>query len=298
MSLDDLPALARQQAGLFTREQAYGEGWSPRQVRRRLVSGRWVIVAGQAVGLAGLEVGAWQLAFAVHLTWPGAVVSHEVAGALWGFPVRPLRLGTATVDRQRGVRSPGLLAHRETLAPQDVGMFGGLPVTTRTRTAIDLLARLPWGQARDLHAWLTTRQVLADRDLADAAQARTGRAGVPQLRRLVVASRTGALSAAEELLHEILRQASFGGWAANVPVRVAGRIIAVVDVLFELTRVAIEVDGWAAHSDREAFHHDRVRQNALVLAGYTVLRFTWADLTKRPSEVVSTIRRANKRAAG
>jgi very-short-patch-repair endonuclease len=54
--------------------------------------------------------------------------------------------------------------------------------------------------------------------------------------------------------------------------------------------LAIEVDGWAWHHDVERFRRDRQRQNALVLAGWTVLRFTWHDLTQRPGEVVAEIR--------
>ena len=49
----------------------------------------------------------------------------------------------------------------------------------------------------------------------------------------------------------------------------------------------MEIDGWSAHSDRESFERDRRRQNALVNAGYVVLRFTWRDLKDRPDDVVA-----------
>jgi very-short-patch-repair endonuclease len=74
-------------------------------------------------------------------------------------------------------------------------------------------------------------------------------------------------------------------------------VIAVVDVLFARERVVIEVDGYATHSDRQAFQRDRSRQNQLVAAGYTVLRFTWRDVAERPQHVVSTIRAALDRSA-
>jgi hypothetical protein len=45
-------------------------------------------------------------------------------------------------------------------------------------------------------------------------------------------------------------------------------------------------------SDVDRFAQDRVRQNALVLAGWTVLRFTWHDLMSRPQAVVAEIRAA------
>jgi very-short-patch-repair endonuclease len=50
------------------------------------------------------------------------------------------------------------------------------------------------------------------------------------------------------------------------------------------------VDGWAWHHDAEAFRRDRQRQNVLVLAGWTVLRFTWSDLTHRPDRVIHDVR--------
>ena len=40
----------------------------------------------------------------------------------------------------------------------------------------------------------------------------------------------------------------------------------------------------------ERFQRDRSRQNRLVAAGWTVLRFTWRDLVERPGYVVRTIR--------
>lgn len=65
-----------------------------------------------------------------------------------------------------------------------------------------------------------------------------------------------------------------------------------LDLAFVHERIAVEVDGWAWHSDVERFRADRRRQNALVLAGWTVLRFTWDDLTNRPEQVVAQIQAA------
>ena len=41
---------------------------------------------------------------------------------------------------------------------------------------------------------------------------------------------------------------------------------------------------------RERFQRDRTRQNRLVAAGWTVLRFTWNDLRDRPNGVIAEIR--------
>ncbi|HVL26855.1 MAG TPA: type IV toxin-antitoxin system AbiEi family antitoxin domain-containing protein [Acidimicrobiales bacterium] len=39
------------------------------------------------------------------------------------------------------------------------------------------------------------------------------------------------------------------------------------------------------------FEEDRLRQNALVLAGWTLLRFTWADVTERGLATVAAVAR-------
>ncbi len=72
---------------------------------------------------------------------------------------------------------------------------------------------------------------------------------------------------------------------------VDGELIAVVDVALIASRIAIEVDGMAYHVDVDRFRRDRSRQNDLVALGWTVLRFTWADLTERPGYVIAMIRR-------
>jgi very-short-patch-repair endonuclease len=57
------------------------------------------------------------------------------------------------------------------------------------------------------------------------------------------------------------------------------------------------VDGWAWHVDVDRFRTDRRKGNAPTRAGWTLLRFTWHDLTSRPAEVVAEIRYALERAA-
>jgi very-short-patch-repair endonuclease len=53
----------------------------------------------------------------------------------------------------------------------------------------------------------------------------------------------------------------------------------------------VEFDG-DVHRDRRVFVHDLRRQNGLVLAGWTVLRFSSADVLGRPAWVVDVIRTA------
>ncbi|MGQ0431745.1 MAG: endonuclease domain-containing protein, partial [Microthrixaceae bacterium] len=76
----------------------------------------------------------------------------------------------------------------------------------------------------------------------------------------------------------------------------AGRFIARIDAAYPDHKIALEVDGYGAHSSPYAFQRDRTRQNRLVALGWTVLRFTWADVVDRPATVATTIREAFARA--
>lgn len=297
MQLSDVPAAAENQNGTFTRDQARRAGVTTRQIRRRLAARRWKVVAGEALAPTGQAIGPPQLAFAVVLTWPSAVVSHELAGALHQFPLVFNGLGTSTVRQTLSVRANGLCAHRLPLTAQETCDGGGFPITTAERTALDLLRTLPWSQCRSLWAWLGTRGVLSLSDIEAELTRRERRLGSGQLRKLIDVSATGSLSAAEDILHDVLRCALISGWRPNAAVEVGGRVVAVVDALFDAARLVIEVDGYAAHSTPQAFQRDRERQNLLVAAGYQVLRFTWMDLNRRPEVVLSSIRAALTRAA-
>jgi len=85
----------------------------------------------------------------------------------------------------------------------------------------------------------------------------------------------------------LLTSAGITGWKANQ--RIAGYE---VDVLFREAGVAIEIDGFAFHSDAETFQRDRNKQNAIALAGYQILRFTWLDLVEYPQRVITDVNRA------
>jgi very-short-patch-repair endonuclease len=71
-----------------------------------------------------------------------------------------------------------------------------------------------------------------------------------------------------------------------------GRGAARVDLAYPSRRLAVELDGKAAHHTDRAFEDDRVRDNRLRLAGWTVLRYTWHRFTTEPGAVVAELRDA------
>lgn len=123
----------------------------------------------------------------------------------------------------------------------------------------------------------------------DASRSLGGTPGNAARLRVVRALAANPWSPAERLLHELLRGAGFTDWVANPVVRVEGRRLH-PDVLLG-AELVIEVDGYAVHGGRDAFQRDHDRQNLLVQAGFTVLRFTWEDVTERPALVITRIGR-------
>ena len=71
----------------------------------------------------------------------------------------------------------------------------------------------------------------------------------------------------------------------------SGAFLGRADLAWPDSKVLVEFDG-DVHRERRVFVNDLRRQNALVAAGWTVLRFTSADVLGRPDEVVAEIRRA------
>jgi very-short-patch-repair endonuclease len=69
-----------------------------------------------------------------------------------------------------------------------------------------------------------------------------------------------------------------------------GRWIARVDLALPELRIAIEYDGREVHDRPDVFVRDRRRQNDLVAAGWTVLRFSAADL-RSPDLIVNAVSR-------
>jgi very-short-patch-repair endonuclease len=168
----------------------------------------------------------------------------------------------------------------------------GLPVTSRPWTVLDLLGTLPLRESMRLADRAVQRRWISESDALRRLEHYPGRPGNTQLRTVAARLGDGAAADSERLLHRLLRRAGIEGWIPNREIWTAGELVGVVDVAIPARRIAIEVDGMAYHVDVDRFRADRTKQNALVALGWTVLRFTWADLTERPGYVVAMVRRA------
>jgi len=139
--------------------------------------------------------------------------------------------------------------------------------------------------------WVVTRELLSRENLELAVARNPGRWGNTRRRRALDDTPTGALGAGERRLHALLTTARIAGWLPDQRVFDDVGLVGRADVLFKDVGLVIEIDGLAYHG-QASFQSDRTPQNRLVNAGFTVLRFTWQDLTDSPADVLCQIRAA------
>ena len=276
----------REQDGVITLAQARAAGLSQAAAARRVRSGHR---RRCSKGLYFAETHPFTDAARVRIAvWSyGADAAASGLAAAWWHGLTRFAPDLVEVTASRsnhGRRHDDTKLRRRDLAPADIVERRGLRVTALPLTVIEAAVRRVGG-AKLMDSALQRDVEL--RELWRAHLRNKGRYGSPAARRLLQAASDGARSEAERLLVKLLRDAGIKGWKTNYPV---GRYK--VDVAFPQAKVAIEVDGWAFHSDGEAFQIDRERQNAIALLGWQVLRFTWLDLTEYPQRVLAVIRSA------
>jgi very-short-patch-repair endonuclease len=219
-------------------------------------------------------------------------LGFATAAHLWGIiEAAPDRISVVVSGGRHVAARPGVRTHRVVVPPSAVQRLDGYPATTRRWTLLDHLGQLSEKDAVRLADRALQRRWLTLRDVEQRLSEFPGRAGNRVLRTVLSTCGDGAAAHSERLMHRLLRRAGIDGWTANQPVWADGELIGVVDIAFRELRLAIEIDGLAFHTDVDRFQRDRIRQNGLVSEGWTVLRFTWADLTQRPGYVIATIRR-------
>lgn len=225
-----------------------------------------------------------QRALAVMLWRPEAVLTHEIAARRW-WPELSTDLIRAAVRTR--VRASRYSFSNRLIPPHQVFRSALFRYTSPSLTALDLCLDLgPEAVDRVLASRAATLGTLRA-----ALSACSNRSGNNERQTILLDSRDEPWSAAERTAHRLLRNAGLQGWATNRSIRVGGALY-YLDIAFGSERVAVEIDGRQFHSDSLTFESDRRRQNRIVLAGWTVLRFTWRMLIDAPDQVVADIRRA------
>jgi hypothetical protein len=220
---------------------------------------------------------------------------------LWLLGVDVLPPGTPVLECvvPRGVvlpRRQGLRVREAALPRRDRYRLHDVRCLRPTRAVADLLRRLPLAEAvvvadASRRARLCTEQQLRDELLAHAKLR-----GVRQARDVLDLSDPRAESPPESRVRLLLVQAGLAPVPQYDVFGPDGDWLARVDLAFPELRIAVEYDGRAVHERADVFTRDRQRQNALVAAGWVVLRFSAEDLRLRKAQIVQTVLAAVGRA--
>lgn len=284
---------ARARHGLISTDAALAAGLTHHQIKQRIKTGQWERRHRGVYAVAGAPRTYEQRVLAACLATAG-VGSHRASMVLW--EVEPdCRVAEVTVRQGRTPHHEGVVVHRSVdLRREHVSVRSGIPVTNPLRMLADVGSVLPvfyvercieQGLARRLFTataivgvrWELSKQGRNGLGALDEAIRRQG-FHLGDLESVLEAAFARLCVAydlpAPELQHEVV----VGGRRRRI------------DAAWPDRRVAVEVDGFASRIDRGRFQDDRDRQNALVQAGWTVIRFTWEDVVRRPLHVATQIR--------
>lgn len=214
-----------------------------------------------------------------------AVVSHRCAGAEWDLlppPGDPIEVTTLA----RGASTARIRVHRSRTLDRtrDVVLREGLPVTTPTRTLVDLAQVLT---AHRLERVCHRAEHLRKLDAAALLAPSPGRRSIALTKAVSGLADHGPAITRGELEERFLALiAAHGLPRPQVNARICGHE---VDFLWPAVRLIVETDGRATHLTPTAFESDRRRDAMLQVAGYRVVRFTYAQVIFQPQSVVGVL---------
>lgn len=220
----------------------------------------------------------------------GAVLSRRSAGQLWG--VLPRMDIWPEVTRPSFFRSrTGIVVHRGTLAPDELGSVRDIPVTSISRTLFDYAGI---ASRRQLERAMHEAEVrgLTDRvSLPELLERYPRRRGAANLRSLLASKTPVGITQndLEELFVDFLEAHGLPRPVLNGALPVRGRLLR-PDCMWTESRLIAELDGRAAHGTERAFEGDRQRDRILLAEGWRSTRITWRQLRDEPAAIAADLR--------
>lgn len=284
--------LADRHHGVVARFHLVDAGLTRAEIDHRVARGSLIPLhrGVYAVGHRALSVrGRWIAA--VFAGGRGAVLSHRSAAALWGIRGSD-RAAIEISTPSRGGERSGLEAHRAHLVADEITIREQIPVTTPARTLFDLAAVLDRHRLERATHEAEVLRLLSPASLPVLLERHPGRRGAKHLRAILDDLRErGATVTKSELENRFLSVVVRAGLPRpriNADVPTALRAYE-VDATWAAARLAVELDGAAAHRTRRAFEEDRLRDRALAVAGWRTIRITWHELRAHPDRVAADL---------
>jgi hypothetical protein len=281
----ELGRIAAASYGVVTRSQLVRAGLTAEEIKQRVRRGTLLREhrGVYRVGHRAPSVEARYLA-AVRACGEGALLSGRAAGHLLGLLKGPAPGPEVTTPTERRIedirtRRSGNIDRRDATA------FRGIPVTTVSRTVVDLAAVLaPDELARACHeagVLHGTRPTEVEAVLAR----RPNSPGAAALRRVLRGEVHVTLSKLERRFLELLRAAGFVLPETNRPA--GGRR---VDCRWPEQRLTVELDSYRYHQSRHAWEQDRRREREARVRGDEFRRYTYGEVFEHPRLMLQELR--------
>ncbi len=278
------------QNGVIARRQVLSTGLTPARLRSKVRTGRWVVVHPTVYRSAEHPYSGVSRVRAAAL-WAGSngYLYGHAAAWWWGLtPIEPAQVSVVIPRSENRRGQIGIDVIRRALSPVDRATYRSAQVTALGLSALAGSVALGQGGGAVLDRALQTK--VSFPEVRAAHYRNLGTHGSKDAGKLLRAAADRTAAGSERLFIKLLRDAGIRGWRVNHEWDRCSR--STVDLAFVAERIAIEIDGWAWHHTPDRFQRDRTKQNQLTAAGWTVLRFTWFDLTDRPQDVVRAVRMA------
>ena len=218
------------------------------------------------------------------------MLSHVSAAALWGIRHSSSAVAHVTVPTGAGRRRRrGIVVHRSlTLGPADVDEHDAIPVTSVSRTLLDLAGVLtPTRLERAVEQSLALRlfDLRAVQAVLAANPRRPGAATLAEIVARIHDEPSLTRRELEKLMLDLCDAHGIERPEVNVVVDDYE-----VDFLWRAHRLIVETDGLQWHGTPPALERDRRRDERLTVLGYRVVRFTYRRVVDEPAAVVATLR--------
>ncbi|MEV4462267.1 type IV toxin-antitoxin system AbiEi family antitoxin domain-containing protein [Micromonospora echinofusca] len=297
----ELRRIAARQDGLVTRAQAMHVGLGRHEIDNLVKFGRWRRVA-RAVYLVDskateeasrrhlIRAALLSLGPRAHAVLGTAAELHGIAGLPPSDEIHVALPGTSA--RLARIREPGLVVHQIEHPAASVVRVGGMPATSPLCTVAEVIRRVGRYPAVSVLDSALNRRLITDADLLSIPRLVRGRRGAVAAR-LHLGEADGR---AQSPLETRARLRCVDGKVPPDVLQIAvrdddGHLLGIGDLGWRGSKVIAEADGRGPHDTPVAAYADRRRQNRLVNAGWTVLRFTWSD-TLHPDYIPWTVREA------
>ncbi len=269
--------VAGRQNGNITRPQLLALGLDKHAIAYRVKIGRLYRVFRGVYSVGRRAVTPHERATAAVLACgSGAALSHGSAMTLWGFWRHWDKPFEVTVVGDR--RTKGIRVHRSTtLRWREITTQVGVRATVPARTLLDVSPRLTDRALKRAVNNALNSQWLTEAQLAATLDRHPTLPGTSRIAKLIGHAGTATRSGWED---------DFPAFCAEhgLPAPVMGQPFHgyILDALFPVERVIVELDSWHFHKGKIAFESDRERDAVTLANGFVTVRVTEERLDERP----------------